>query len=152
MGNLLIDHLHLEWIDVLILGRNEHARDTNDVQVADLPDLHLVLKVAVHQADRQEEGLVITLEVGEHLYVPVDHASTQGRRDLVPDQAVVREELLLKLLGIVQYRFSILSVHIDVLSFDVRGGSPQVSRWMSHFEVLADLVGAYEVASIQNGV
>lgn len=101
--NLLVDHLHFERVDVLILGRNEHASDSNDVQVADLPNLNLVLKVSVHQANRQEEGLVIALEVGKHLYVPVYHARSQGRSNLVANQAVVRAELLLKLFGVVQY-------------------------------------------------
>ena len=152
MSNLLIDHLHLERVNVFILGRHEHACYTNYVEVADLPDLGLVLEIAVHQTHSEEECLIIALEVGQYLYLPVDHACSQGWRDLVSDQTIVCGELLLQLLGIVQYRLPILSVDIDILSLNFCGGTPQMGRWMSHSKVIINLVGAYQIASIQDGV
>ena len=148
MRNFLIDHLHFEWVNVFVLGRHEHASYSNYVQVTDLSNLRLVLKVAVHQTHSKEEGLIVALEVGQHLYIPVDHAGSQGRRDLVPDQTVVCGELLLQLLGVVQYRFPILRIDIDILSLNFRSGASQVSRWMSHAEVIIDLVGADQIAAI----
>ena len=97
MGNLLIDHSHLQRVDVFVLARDEHASDADNVQVGDLPPFVLILKVAIQERDSQEEGLIVALKVCEHLNHPVDHASTQGWRDLVLDEAVVSEVLQLEL-------------------------------------------------------
>ena len=51
MSNFLIDHLHFEGVDVLVLGGHEHACHTYYVEFADLADIWLVLKVAIHEAD-----------------------------------------------------------------------------------------------------
>lgn len=88
VGDFLVDHLHLEGVDVLVLAGNEHAGNADDVEVADLARLRLVLEVAVHQAHGQEERLVVALEVRQHLNHPVDHAGAQGRRNLVAHQIV----------------------------------------------------------------
>jgi hypothetical protein len=44
------------------------------VQVTNFPSLRLELKVSVKQTYREEEGLIVALEVRQDLDHPVDHA------------------------------------------------------------------------------
>ncbi len=76
VSNLLEDHLHFEWVDILVLARDKHRGHPDNVQIANLSPFLLVLKVSVKKRDGKEEGLVVTLKVGEHLDHPVNHASS----------------------------------------------------------------------------
>ena len=81
VGDLFVHGLHLKWVDILILRGYEHTGDTKNVQLVHSDTLHgvsLELEVSVHQVDSQEEGLVIALKVGQHLYHPVDHSGSKG--------------------------------------------------------------------------
>ena len=97
MGDLFMDHFHLQGVDILILGRDEHGSDTNDVEVGDLSGVLLVLEEAVQDRDGQEEGLVVTLEVGQDFDHPVNHAGPKGGSYFVLDEAVLGVELDLEL-------------------------------------------------------
>lgn len=77
MRNLLVDHLHLEGVDVLILRGDEHARDSDDVQIRYLPRILLELKESVQERHCQEESLVVAFEVGEDFDHPIDHSCAQ---------------------------------------------------------------------------
>ena len=57
-------------VDLLVLGRDEHRRDADQLQVAAL-DL-LLLEVAIDQVDGQVQGLRHQLELQVHLDEPVD--------------------------------------------------------------------------------
>ena len=73
------------------------------MQVADLSRFLFILKVSVNEADSEEEGLIITLEIGKHLNHPVYHSSTQGWRDFVPHKTVIGEEFHFELSCVVKY-------------------------------------------------
>ena len=122
--NLLVNHLHFQGVDVLVLARDEHASHTDDVQVGNLTPLRLVLEVAIKEAHCKEEGLVIALEVSKHLDHPVNHACSQRRRNLMPHQTVRRQMLLLQLAHVAHDRLTVLVVHVDVLALDLVGLLP----------------------------
>ena len=89
------------------------------MQLADLVRYIGLLKVAVHERDSEEEGLVLALEVGQHLDHPVDHASSQRGRDLVPGETVrgLTSELHLPLI-LVNLR-KVFLFAVDVLPFEI---------------------------------
>ena len=119
--NLLVDHLHFQGVNVFVLARDEHASHTDDVQVRNLTPLRLILEVAIQEAHCEEKGLVIALEVSEHLDHPVNHASSQRRRDLVPHQTIGGQVLQLELAHVAHDALPVLVVHIDVLALDLVG-------------------------------
>ena len=80
-----------------------------------------VLEESVEQANTEEEGLVVTLEVGEDLNHPVNHASAQGWSDFVYQQGVLGVELGLELTEVQVDAFSILTVNVYVLTFNFGG-------------------------------
>lgn len=102
------------------------------MQACDLQWLRTVLEVTIHERYGYEEGLIITVEVGQHLDDPVDHASTNWSRDLVPLQAI--RGVKLKLLGpeVLLNVAAKLRPQVYVLSLNVRGQCPgHMSRWMA---------------------
>ena len=52
------------------------------MQVTDLFDLDAAFEISVHQRDREEERLIIALEVREHFNHPVYHPGSQASIDL----------------------------------------------------------------------
>ena len=119
--DLLIHHLHFQRVNVLILGCNEHTCNSNDVQITDFPCVLLVLEVSVDEAHSEEECLVVTFEVGKHLDHPVDHSGTQCWRDFVSHEGIVSQKLDFELSRVVEYRFAIICVYIDVLTLNFCG-------------------------------
>lgn len=83
VSDFFVDHLHFQRVDVLVLTGDEHSGHSHNVEVGDFLALTLVFEVAVQQTDGEEEGLVFTLEVGEHFNHPVYHAGSQVGSDLV---------------------------------------------------------------------
>lgn len=121
MSNLVVNGLHLEWIDIFILAGNEHASHANQMQIVDFfLSLH-VLQISVLQVDSQKVGLVVTLEVSQHLNHPVRHSSPKLVGDTVVTETVRNVNLLL-----VHSQVSVdvnaqLIFHIQVLSIKISG-------------------------------
>ena len=124
VGDLLVDHLHLQREDVFVLGGHEHAGDSKDVQVRNLSRILLVLEVPVHQAHSQEEGLIVALEVSEDFNHPVNHSSSQNWGNFVLDETVSGQQLLFKFTNVQVDRFAIFYIDIDVLSLKLASGLP----------------------------
>lgn len=82
-------------------------------------------EVAVHEANGQEEGQVITLEVSQHLDHPVDHPGSEGpRHGGVLAQTVCRQEFEFLLTKISIDVLRQLHAHVDVLPFVVGSSLP----------------------------
>ena len=103
MRNLFEHHLHFQRVNVLILRGNEHTCNSNDVQITYLSCVLLILEVSVDEAHSEEEGLVVTFEVGKYLDHPVDHSGTQCWRDFVSHEGIVSQELDFQLSCVVKY-------------------------------------------------
>lgn len=89
------------------------------MQSANLSRLRLVLKVAIHQADRQEERLVVTLEIVQHLDHPVGHSRAQRRCDLVSNQAVFGHKFDFERARVIHDRLAILDIAVHVLALEI---------------------------------
>lgn len=101
------------------------------MQVSDLLGLLLSFKVPVEKTGCQEERLVLTLEIGQHLDHPVDHAGSEYRGNLVILEAIIRSVSLLELARVSLNLLAILDLNVDVLTLDLcRISSTQVERWM----------------------
>jgi len=83
-----------------------------------------VLEVAVHQRDGDEEGLIVTVEVGEYFDDPVDHTGADWSCYLVTLQAITGVEFLLSYPEIVLDVITELSPDVDVLALDISGLLP----------------------------
>ena len=89
------------------------------MEVSDLLDRVFVLKVPVQETDRQEEGLILALEICEHLDHPVDHSRPQSRRNFVFHQAIIRKVRLLELPCVSFNFFAVLYLYVDVLALNL---------------------------------
>ena len=78
MCYLFENSFHLKRINVFKLGSNKHAGDSSDMELTEHLLLRREFKVPVHKTHCQEESLVITLEVSEHLDHPVYHSCAQA--------------------------------------------------------------------------
>ena len=90
------------------------------MEIVYLKDLGTPFKVPVHQADCQEVGQVIALEVSKHFDHPVHHAGSKcfiHRR--MPIQTSCGEELCLNRTEVVVHILSQLIPNVHILSFDV---------------------------------
>lgn len=95
-------------------------------------------EVPVQDGNGEEEGLVVALEVGEHLNHPVDHAGAQRWSDLVLDQAVRGVELVLQLPLVNINVFSVLVLNMESFAFNF-AELGVVPVWDGHLD-LGDLV------------
>ena len=93
MGNLFKHHLHFEGINIFVLARNKHGRHANNMQITDLTRLCFTFEIPVNQRHCQEKCLIVALKVGKYFNHPVYHTSSQGRGNLVFDQAILSEIL-----------------------------------------------------------
>lgn len=98
-----------------------------------------ILEVTIHERDGDEEGLIIAVEVGEHLDDPVHHTSADWRCDLVPLETICCIKLELLRPEVLLYVAAKFGPQIQVLSLDVsRGSARHVPRWMAlHYFVLS---------------
>jgi hypothetical protein len=116
MSNFFEDHFHLEWVNIFILGGNEHGSDSNDVEVSHFSGVVLAFEEAVEDGDREEEGLVIALEVGKHFNHPVNHARAESWRYFVLYQTIMSVEL--------NFQFSLVLVNIFSVVLNNVSGLP----------------------------
>lgn len=93
MSNFFKDHFHFERVYIFIFGSNEHGSDSDDVEVSHFSRVVLALEEAVKDGHREEESLVITLEVCKHFNHPVYHARAESWSYFVLYQTVVSIEL-----------------------------------------------------------
>lgn len=77
MTDFVKHSLHFQWKDVLVLGCQEYAGDSDQVEVQGTQNLRVILEVPVHHADSHEEGEIITVEITEDLNHPVNHSGPQ---------------------------------------------------------------------------
>ena len=91
------------------------------MQITYLSCVLLILEVSVDEAHSEEEGLVVTFEVGKYLDHPVDHSGTQCWRDFVSHEGIVSQELDFQLSCVVKYWLTIVCVYIDVLTLNFCG-------------------------------
>ena len=102
MCDLLEHHLHFQRVNVLVFRCDEHACNSDYMQITDLPCFLLIFEVSVDEAYSEEECLVVTLEVGKHLDHPVNHSRTQCWRDFMSHEAIISQKLHFKLSCVVK--------------------------------------------------
>ena len=93
----LVDSLHLQWIDVLEFGGDEHRGHSRQVQIAHLLGRFTVLEVSIHQRRGEEEGLVVAPEICQDFDHPVNHSCSEARINFMAVQAIRSIISLLKL-------------------------------------------------------
>ena len=74
MTNLFEYRFHFERVDVLVFACHKHTGDSCYVKVTDFFNMFAVFKVTVHETYSEEEGLIITFEIGEYFNHPVNHS------------------------------------------------------------------------------
>ena len=85
------------------------------MQVANLDRIRAQSEETVQETDSQKEGLVLTLEISEHLDHPIDHPCSQTLCDFVSIQEVSRLILSLQLSQVLVDLFTILRLNVNVL-------------------------------------
>ena len=80
------NRLHEERCDVLKLRGEEHACNSDQVQLRQIEQLFRLSDISVHVLHCEEERLLAHLEGREHLKHPIDHASSAHLGDPVSRQ------------------------------------------------------------------
>ena len=88
MSYFLEDLLHFQRLNIFKLGRDKHRSDSHNMQVTNLDRIGAHPEETVQKTDSQEESLVVTLEISEHLDHPVDHPCSETLCDFVSIQEV----------------------------------------------------------------
>mmetsp|Transcript_23437 Transcript_23437/g.73462 ORF Transcript_23437/g.73462 Transcript_23437/m.73462 type:complete len:351 (-) Transcript_23437:260-1312(-) len=108
--------VHLRSVDLLVLGRNQHARDPHELQLA---PHHLINgQVPIYAAHRQEEGVRDELVLLRHLHEPVHENPAHRGVDVALELIHVahrRPPLHLLMPQVRVYLVDILGTHLRVV-------------------------------------
>ena len=86
MSNALDYCWHEKGSDVLELACDEHARDSNQMQLLEEQGFFSLQNEAIHVLDCKKEGLLAHFEGIEHFVHPVDHACSPDLGNPMPAQ------------------------------------------------------------------
>ena len=113
MRDLVLHDSQPEWVDVLVLARDEHRRHADQVQLDGLQNLVLLaahLEVSVHQVHALEKRRLVATVVAQNLDHPVHHSCAHSLGYLVRAQVI--RVLFLVAHQRVYYRVRVVVAHV----------------------------------------
>lgn len=91
------------------------------MEVANYFFVRAIFKISIKKRYSNEKCLVVTFKVGQDLYHPVDHSSSQGIVDIMPLQAISTIKVLLEISQIFVDILAKFGPNINILPINICG-------------------------------